>query len=89
MIRLTKKSGQKDNIRSFGPGVVVYPNGTIIRPEDWSSGNPVGTPIEGFDEPDYPDVGGINPNPKYYVTPKDGSASPGKKIVKVKVKKKA
>lgn len=71
--------------KQFDFGDVIYPNGTVIRSQEWSSDHPIATPIGDVEEEVYPDVSGINPNPKYYVMPKNKTAEP--KTVKVKIKK--
>lgn len=82
---------------SPGVGVVVYPDGSVIRPEDWETGGSVRprgaserkrllSSEESIDEimekygkyleDGEPYLKGINPNPKYYVVPKEQPPAP-------------
>lgn len=109
-----KKNGKKrGNAENFPAGTVVFPDGSIMQPEDWGKREPRKprlqakpiTPPESVDaeEPvedilekygkylhnDGEPLKGINPNPKYYVVPKEEPEQPkSKTTVKIKVKAK-
>lgn len=71
--------------QKLGIGDVAYPDGSVIFSKDWLSGQPTPVSLEVPEDSveEDPNLKGINPNPKYYVVPKDGA-----KKVKVKVKAK-
>ena len=96
---MKKRKRGKGSAKVPGFGVVVFPDGTEIRPEDWHRPGAVQPhePKTDLDETDdlycsedilqkygkYLDeegvpLRGINPNPKYYVVPKETERPPKK-----------
>ena len=96
---MKKRKRGKGSAKVPGFGVVVFPDGTEIRPEDWHRPGAVQPhePKTDLDETDdlynsedilqkygkYLDeegvpLRGINPNPKYYVVPKEKERPPKK-----------
>lgn len=107
---MKKKKRGKNAPKLPGFGVVVFPDGTEIRPEDWHRSGTVLPHEPKADLDDIDDIysaedivqkygrylddegvplRGINPNPKYYVVPKE-TERPAKKagVRKVKTPKK-
>lgn len=89
---MKKRKRGKGSAKLPGFGVVVFPDGTEIRPEDWNRPGTVQPHEPKTDLDDIDDLysaedivhkygkyldeegvplRGINPNPKYYVVPKD------------------